>query len=190
MTFPYNVNRSFLPPAAGVTGAYEGNSRSLRIIIGFFTALTLYNSLELIAIIIFSFKRWQGLYFWSLLVASIALTPYALGFSLRLFGVDGALWPSVVLLTIGWVSFFHTLVVFLLARFQTPQHPDSVPEVGMVHFFPLQALFSLCPATNTNIIAVWHGDRSSRGIVVSFASRCERRAWSQDPEVYKMDDHY
>lgn len=104
MTVSHDATNLLVTRASGVTGAYEGNSRAIRIIIGFFTALTIYNSLELIAIITFSFKRWQGLYFWSLLVSSIALTPYALGFSLKLFGVHGARWISVVLLTIGWVS--------------------------------------------------------------------------------------
>lgn len=91
-------------PGAGITGGYDGNSISLKITIVFFSGLAMYNSLELIAMLLMTFAHYRGLYFWSLLLSSMGILPYALGFLLKYMNVTtGNLkWIAVVLLTIGW----------------------------------------------------------------------------------------
>jgi hypothetical protein len=48
------------------------------------STLALYNALELI-LIFTTFKRWHGLYFWSLLVATFGIIPYTVGFLIVFF---------------------------------------------------------------------------------------------------------
>lgn len=95
---------SWLSPGAGITAGYNGQSESLRIVIIFLSGLAMYNAVELIAMISLTFTRHRGLYYWSLLIASIGVIPYSLGFFLKFDNLTpGDLrWLSVFLLTIGW----------------------------------------------------------------------------------------
>ncbi|KAM0721593.1 hypothetical protein Q7P37_002518 [Cladosporium fusiforme] len=95
---------SWLSPGAGITAGYNGQSESLRIVIIFLSGLAIYNAVELIAMISLTFTRHRGLYFWSLLIASIGIIPYSLGFLLKFDNITpGDLrWLAVFLLTIGW----------------------------------------------------------------------------------------
>ena len=103
---------------AGVAGAYYGQSQLIKILIVFFAGLTIYNAIELFVLIYMSFKSRKGLYFWSLLIASIGLVPYALGFSFKLLGVGGdtAKWTGLALLTIGWYAMVTGQSVVLWSR--------------------------------------------------------------------------
>ena len=46
-----------------------------------FTAIAWYNALEILIVIFIMFKRFSGLYFWSLVVTTIGVIPYATGMS-------------------------------------------------------------------------------------------------------------
>jgi hypothetical protein len=107
-----------LEPAAGVVGAYQGNSATVKIVIVAFAALTIYNAVELIVLIFATFKSRKGLYFWSLLVSSVGLIPYALGFSLKLLGTwqGNAAWTGIVFLTVGWYAMVTGQSVVLWSR--------------------------------------------------------------------------
>ena len=91
-------------PGEGITGGYEGNSLTLKVCIAFFLGLAMYNVLELLVLIFGTFQRFRGLYFWSLVISSVGIIPYALGFLFKYFAVltGRARWASIVLLTIGW----------------------------------------------------------------------------------------
>ena len=95
---------SWLSPGAGITAGYDGKSDSLRIVIIFLSGLAMYNAIELIAMISLTFTRYRGLYYWSLLISSIGIIPYSLGFFLKFDNLaPGDLrWIAIVLLTIGW----------------------------------------------------------------------------------------
>lgn len=85
---------------------YTGDSLSLQIIISVLLGLSLYNAVELIILVLVTFQRYHGLYFWSLLVASFGVLPYSLGFVIKFFqlldpGSDPG-YVAVVLLTLGW----------------------------------------------------------------------------------------
>jgi hypothetical protein len=80
-----NSSQAAQSAAAGVAGGYDGNSLSLKIIIAFFSGLSIYNALELAILIFITFSRYRGLYFWSLLVSSLGLILYALGFVFKFF---------------------------------------------------------------------------------------------------------
>ncbi|KAH7125762.1 integral membrane protein [Dendryphion nanum] len=68
-----------------------------------FTAIAWYNCLELLILIFVVFKRFSGLYFWSLLITTLGVVPYATGAWIKQNSVshDSNLTDS--LLTIGWV---------------------------------------------------------------------------------------
>ncbi len=78
----------------------------------------MYNSVELVAIILFTFKKYQGLYFWSLLLSSIGILPYALGFLLKYMSVTtgNARWGAIFLLTIGWYPMITGQALVLWSR--------------------------------------------------------------------------
>ena len=44
-----------------------------------FTAMTWYNSVELLVLIFFIFRKYSGLYFWSLIVDVLSTVTYATG---------------------------------------------------------------------------------------------------------------
>jgi hypothetical protein len=96
-----NSSQAAQSAAAGVTGGYDGNSLSLKIIIAFFSGPSIYNALELAILIFITFSRYRGLYFWSLLVSSLGLIPYA-RVQILLLLTGNAKWVSVALLTLGW----------------------------------------------------------------------------------------
>lgn len=103
---------------AGITGGYTGDSLVLKIFIASFFALAVYNSIELNVLVLVTFLRYSGVYFWSLLIASWGIVPYCLGFLLKFFMVTTgrARWGAVSLLTVGWYSMVTGQSVVLWSR--------------------------------------------------------------------------
>jgi hypothetical protein len=58
------------------TGHFDARS----VIVIVCSTLALYNTLDLILLTFTTFKRWHGLYFWPLLVATFGVIPYTVGF--------------------------------------------------------------------------------------------------------------
>lgn len=67
-----------------------------------FAALAWYNSIELVVLCFFSFRRWNGSYFWSLLISSACIVPYCLGFILLFFETGVTPWLCVTLIVLSW----------------------------------------------------------------------------------------
>lgn len=72
------------------------------IVVAVFLSIALYNFIELNFIIAATFKRKGGLYFWSFLVATWALLPYALGLLIRNFLPKTNRYLYVTVIVIGW----------------------------------------------------------------------------------------
>ncbi|EKV15961.1 integral membrane protein [Penicillium digitatum] len=89
-------------PGNWVTGSYTGDSIGVRITIATFVGIAWYNVIELVVLIFITFKRYEGPYFWSMLVASVGILPYSVGYLIKFFGLTSATWVPVTLLTIGW----------------------------------------------------------------------------------------
>src|ERR1700760_4120782 len=89
-------------------GAYAMGSAGLVIsnttvkILFTLAGIALYNTTELIVLIFVSFKRYGGLYFWSLLLATMGIIPYTLGLLFKFFGVIKINMLSISLIDIGW----------------------------------------------------------------------------------------
>ena len=87
---------------------YNGDSLSLKIILAFLIGLALYNSIELIVLILVTFNKYKGLYFWSLIIAGAGIIPYSIGFLIKFFQFlnpnRDVGYVAVVMLTVGWYA--------------------------------------------------------------------------------------
>lgn len=100
----------------GVVGAYTGgNENVLRAMIAF-AAISWYNSAELIILSLVTFKRYRGLYFWSLLITTIAIIPYTLGGWGRLSGIFKNNLTGMIMNNIGWIFMVNGESIVLYSR--------------------------------------------------------------------------
>lgn len=90
-------------PLDGITGVLANHAHSLKAVLLTFIAVSWYNVFELIVLVLCTFRRWRGLYFWSLLLSGcLGVLPYSLGFLLKFFTLTVSSTLSVTLLTLGW----------------------------------------------------------------------------------------
>ncbi|KAJ5675728.1 hypothetical protein N7462_008625 [Penicillium macrosclerotiorum] len=89
-------------PGNWIVGSYTGNSIGVLITIATFVGVAWYNVIELIVLIFLTFKRYHGPYFWSMLIASVGILPYSVGYLIKFFGLTSATWVPITLLTVGW----------------------------------------------------------------------------------------
>lgn len=89
-------------PGNWITGSYTGNSVGVRITIATFVGIAWYNVIELIVLIFLTFKRYQGPYFWSMLISAVGILPYSVGYLMKFFDLTSATWVPITLLTVGW----------------------------------------------------------------------------------------
>lgn len=67
------------------TTFFSGNYDVSSVFVTIGCALSIYNGLELLLLVFTTFRRFQGLYFWSLLIASFGLLPYTVGLLIMYF---------------------------------------------------------------------------------------------------------
>ncbi|CEN61202.1 hypothetical protein ASPCAL07865 [Aspergillus calidoustus] len=95
-----NITMSRNNPA-GLAGGL-GEDEKLSVVLVIFIALSCYNIIELVILVLSTFRRWKGLYFYSLLISGVVgVVPYSLGFLLKFFE-KAAPAVSVTILTVGW----------------------------------------------------------------------------------------
>ncbi|KAJ5390983.1 uncharacterized protein N7496_002051 [Penicillium cataractarum] len=86
----------------GLVGGYRGNSTAVKIIIGVLVSIVLFNAVELTVLILMTFHRYRGLYFWSLMLsATIGLIASGIGNLLHFFAI-GPLSLALALSNIGF----------------------------------------------------------------------------------------
>jgi hypothetical protein len=109
---------SFPSAGEGITGGYDGNSLTIKVLIAFFLGLAMYNVVELQVLIFGTFTKFKGLYFWSLVISGWGIIPYAVGFLFKYFSIltGSARWFSVFLLSIGWYPMVTGQAVVLWSR--------------------------------------------------------------------------
>ncbi|KAF4454387.1 hypothetical protein F53441_3104 [Fusarium austroafricanum] len=79
------------------------------------STLSLYNAVELLTLIVLTFKRRAGLYFWSILIASFGIIPYCLGWMVVYFDLTHD-YIGMIIETIGWVLVISGQSVVLYSR--------------------------------------------------------------------------
>lgn len=100
----------------GIIGQYSGDDFTVKAIFTTFLGIALYNSIELLVLIFVSFRRYRGLYFWSLLLSTaVGVVPQSLSFILKYYNI-GPLWFSITLSTIGWYFMVTGQALVLFSR--------------------------------------------------------------------------
>lgn len=108
---PLTFRMSSTEMGPGLPGPFNATS----IIVAVCIALTLYNAIELLVLIFATFKRWSGLYFWSLLVASFGLIPYSIGNLISFFELTYSV-AGIIVSTLGWYCMVTGQSVVLYSR--------------------------------------------------------------------------
>nr|OQO25371.1 hypothetical protein B0A51_08112 [Rachicladosporium sp. CCFEE 5018] len=83
------------------TSFFSGKFDVPAVVITICCALAIYNAIELLLLIFTTFRRFKGLYFWSLLIASFGVLPYTLGFMIEYFKLTAQL-AGLILTLFGW----------------------------------------------------------------------------------------
>src|ERR1700737_3865512 len=108
---------------AGETGPISVSLSVALIIAGFF-AISCYNVIEIIIFIFNTFKRRNGLYFWSMLVASLGIPIHAVAVLLRFFGLAPDFFMCVVTV-VGWYAMVTGQAVVLYSRLHLVVRDDK-----------------------------------------------------------------
>ncbi|CEL02169.1 hypothetical protein ASPCAL03341 [Aspergillus calidoustus] len=103
-------------PPDGLIGGYKGNSAPVKIVVVVFSSLALYNVVELVILILFTFQRYLGLYFWTMLLSGVlGVIPHAVGYLMEFFAL-GPTWLGVAISTFGFYFMVPGQSVVLYSR--------------------------------------------------------------------------
>lgn len=94
---------------------FDGKYDAASVIVTLSIALALYNSLEMALLISMTFKRWKGLYFWSLVLSTLGVVLYTIGMMTTYYQL-GLLAAAKVILDIGWVMMILCQSLVLYSR--------------------------------------------------------------------------
>jgi hypothetical protein len=114
MALPALTRRSSHHFAQAVNkNSFNGQYNADSVIVTLSVGLALFNSLEMILLISTTFKRWKGLYFWSLSICNLGVILYVLGFMMGYFSL-GPLPLSRTINDVGWILMiaFQSLVLY------------------------------------------------------------------------------
>ncbi|OQE10699.1 hypothetical protein PENFLA_c081G10136 [Penicillium flavigenum] len=119
---------------AGESGPVEVSRPIAMVIAGLF-ALACWNVLQILVSIFNIFKRRRGLYFWSMVIATLGILVHALSTFLRYFALAPN-FPMCVLICISWYSMVTGQSVVLYSRLHLVTNYDSYSRwvLGMIIF--------------------------------------------------------
>lgn len=93
--------------------------------------LAMYNAFELIILIMTTFRQYKSLYFWSLLIASVGIIPYNIGFLLEFFKLAPD-YAGVVVDVPGWVMMVTGQSVVLYSRLHLVMQNPTVLRAVLI----------------------------------------------------------
>ena len=101
-------------PQTTFHGQYDVTS----VVITITQALAFYNCFELLLLIFTTFNKWKGLYFWSLVIATLGTLSYCLGMILEYFvlGDRNTSLPGIIFDSVGWIFMVSGQSVVLYSR--------------------------------------------------------------------------
>ena len=94
---------------------FDGTFNIAATVVASFIALSLYNAFELALLVFFTFKRWKGLYFWSMIVASASIMLYSIGFMTFFYHI-GSWYAGSIVNNIGWITMVCSQSIVLYSR--------------------------------------------------------------------------
>ncbi|KAJ5089415.1 hypothetical protein N7532_008099 [Penicillium argentinense] len=101
------------------------DSLAERTAVACLVAIAWYNALELVVLCFATFKRYGGCYFWCLLISSISIIPFGLGYLLIIFNIYDNMF-SVVMELIAWVCMVTGQSLVLWSRLHLVVHSPTV----------------------------------------------------------------
>lgn len=114
------------PP--GLVSGIEDASISRRVVIASFLTIGLFNCLELLVLICWTFQQWRGLYFWSLLVSSLGIIPYVIGSILHYWSIV-PLSASLPVAYVGFLAIVPVQSLILYSRLYLVVYADNFLRV-------------------------------------------------------------
>ncbi|CAI7621354.1 unnamed protein product [Penicillium glandicola] len=110
------AERSSTQGPLGLVSGYQGNSTTIKVVMGVLVAIVLYNAVELSALIFLTFRHYRGLYFWSISLSTmLGLIPSGIGNVLHFFDI-GPLWLSLGLSGFGFYFMIPLQSLILYSR--------------------------------------------------------------------------
>ncbi|KAJ9621981.1 hypothetical protein H2203_006862 [Taxawa tesnikishii (nom. ined.)] len=111
---------------------YRGAPLTAQVILVLISlSISLYNSIELLLLIFITFKRWSGLYFWSLLVATLAIIPYSCGYVVSYFQIN-VFYAYLILNNAGWPAMITGQAFVLYSRLHLVLHDQRILRAVLV----------------------------------------------------------
>jgi len=95
------LDESLASDLHNTTTFFNGSFNAQTVTIIVCCSLALYSSFVLLLLIFTTFRRYKGLYFWSLLVASSGIIPYTVGFLCEYFQLTVQL-AGLIVTSYGW----------------------------------------------------------------------------------------
>lgn len=114
-------------------------------IVACFIGISLYNSIELIVLCFVTFKKYNSCYFWSLLIASISIILFALGYLVVIFRL-GIIYAGVAAEIVGWYGLVVGQSMVLWSRLHLIVHDQWIIQGTLAMIIALAIIF-LIPAT-------------------------------------------
>lgn len=134
--------------AVGLVSGIQDESTAMKTTVAVFLSVALYNALELIVLILFTFHHYRGLYFWSLLICDVfGIIPTTIGAVLHFFAI-GPLWLALILSVVGFYAMVPVQSLVLYSRLHLILHNDKVLRYLLLLIFIVAGLF-LPPTTVT-----------------------------------------
>ncbi|KAL3481420.1 hypothetical protein BJX99DRAFT_243738 [Aspergillus californicus] len=130
----------------GLIGGYKGNSVPVKIVVVTFSALALYNAVELVILILFTFQRYSGLYFWTMLLSGIiGVIPHAVGYLMEFFAL-GPTWLGIAISTIGFYFMVPGQSVVLYSRLHLVLQNRKILRI-VLYVIIIDTIILLIPTT-------------------------------------------
>ncbi|QKX63261.1 uncharacterized protein TRUGW13939_10430 [Talaromyces rugulosus] len=133
---------------AGLIRGVQDSSLSVKVAIGVFLSIALYNATELMFLILLRFRRYHGLYFWSITISTfVGVIPFAIGSLLHFFAA-GPLVLSLVLTVIGFYAMVPVQSLVLYSRLHLVFYHERILR-AILYGIVTTAILFLIPTTVT-----------------------------------------
>ncbi|KAJ3249724.1 hypothetical protein HDU77_007519 [Chytriomyces hyalinus] len=112
-------------------------------------AIAIYNSLEVLVIMLKVFQKYNTLYFWAVLATTLGIALFAIGFLdlfFKLYVESSSILRPLIVLTIGWYGMVTGFAVALYSRLAIIRVPNFI-QISIRNFIIYNIVFSHFPTT-------------------------------------------
>ncbi|KAI9651806.1 MAG: hypothetical protein M1831_007588 [Alyxoria varia] len=150
---------------------WTGDFTAAVVIVTLCSGLAIYNALEIIVLIFTTFKKWSGLYYWSLLVSSIAVIVYSTGYTIQFYELNDHNAGDVIN-NLGWIVMVTGQAVVLWSRLHLVLHNQKTLRIVLYIIIADTFIFYI-PTTTTHFVSVSRNDTSSDSVAYSVIEKIQ-----------------